>query len=91
MNNWLGQVTTGHGAMIVGPTVLAVLSGQMTWTTATPLLVAGAVGLLWPENTALPAQAQTATADLETLVKSVIAAGKPGPVPTAPVAAAPSA
>lgn len=64
IKTWLGQVTTGHGFMILGPTLLAVLSGTMTWQTAVPLLVAGAVGLLWPENTKLSATVQTIAADV---------------------------
>lgn len=55
---WLGQVTTGHGFMVLAPTLMAALTGQMTWQTATPLLVGGTVGLIWPENTTLRAAAQ---------------------------------
>lgn len=66
--DWIGQVTTGHGAMILGPTLLAVASKQMSWMDATPLLVAGAVGLLWPENTGLKTASQNAVTDVETLV-----------------------
>ena len=43
-SEWIGEVTTGHGAMIIGPTLLAVSSGTMTWPTAVPFLVAGVVG-----------------------------------------------
>jgi hypothetical protein len=67
-SEWIGEVTTGHGAMIIGPTLLAVSSGTMTWPTAVPFLVAGVVGLLWPENTALKSAAQTAAADVEALI-----------------------
>lgn len=63
---WIGQVTTGHAFMVLAPTLLAVLSGTMSWQLAFPLVVAGAVGLVWPENTALKDAAQTAAADLET-------------------------
>jgi len=68
LHDWLGQVTTGHGAMVLGPTLLAVAGGQMDWTSATPLLVAGVIGLLWPENTALKTAGQNATTDIEALV-----------------------
>ena len=67
---WIGQVTTGHGAMVIVPTLLAVLSGTMTWQIAFPLLIAGTVGLIWPENTVLQGAAQTAAADLEKIVAS---------------------
>jgi hypothetical protein len=67
-SHWLGEVTTGHGAMILGPTLLAASSGTMTWPTAVPFLVAGVVGLLWPENTALKSAAQTAATDVEDLI-----------------------
>lgn len=74
VNSWLGQVTTGHGAMILGPTLLAAASGTITWSTAVPLLAAGVVGLLWPENTAL----QTATRTVATDVEALIAAYRTG-------------
>jgi hypothetical protein len=67
-SDWLGEVTTGHGAMIIGPTLMAVSSGTMDWPTAVPFLAAGVVGLLWPENTALKSAAQTAATDVETLI-----------------------
>ena len=66
-NTWIGQVTTGHGFMILVPTLLAVLAGTMSWTVAFPLLVAGAVGLAWPENAPLKDAAQTVANDLEKL------------------------
>jgi hypothetical protein len=67
-SDWIGEVTTGHGAMILGPTLLAASSGTMSWPTAVPFLVAGVVGLLWPENTALKSAAQTAAQDVEALI-----------------------
>ena len=62
---WIGQVTTGHGFMVLAPTVLAMLSGTMTWNVAFPLLTAAIIGLVWPENTGLKDAAQTVAADLE--------------------------
>ena len=62
---WIGQVTTGHGFMVLAPTFLAMLSGTMTWNVAFPLLAAAIVGLVWPENTGLKDAAQTVAADLE--------------------------
>jgi hypothetical protein len=67
-SDWLGEVTTGHGAMILGPILLAVSSGTMDWPTAMPFLAAGVIGLLWPENTALKTAAQTAATDVEALI-----------------------
>ncbi len=65
---WFGQVTTGHGFMILGGTLLSVLSGAMSWAAAAPLLVAAVIGLLWPENTALSTAARTAATDVEALL-----------------------
>jgi len=73
---WFGQVTTGHGAMILAPTLLAVMSGSMIWQTALPLLVAGTVGLAWPENAALKDAAQALTADATRVYGASM---KPGP------------
>ena len=67
-SDWLGEVTTGHGAMILGPTLMAASSGTMDWPTAVPFLAAGVIGLFWPENTALKAAAQTAATDVEAVV-----------------------
>jgi hypothetical protein len=72
MNNslkfWLGQVTTGHGFMILAPTTLAALTGTMSWTSAAPLLTAGVVGLIWPENTALQDASKSAASDIASLI-----------------------
>jgi len=67
-NTWVGQVTTAHGVMILGPTLLAVGSGTMTWQVAAPLLVAGTVGLLWPENAPLKTSAQSVVTDVTALI-----------------------
>lgn len=61
---WLGEVTTGHGVAILASTLLAVLSGTTTWAAAAPFLLAGVIGLIWPENTAPPSVAQAAAADV---------------------------
>jgi hypothetical protein len=68
--NWLGQVTTGHGAMILGSTAIAVVSGSMAWQTAVPLVAAGIIGALWPENTRLQDAARTAAMDVDALVSA---------------------
>jgi hypothetical protein len=65
---WSGQVTTGHGFMIIAGTLLSVFTGSVTWTTAAPLLVAAVVGLVWPENTALQTAARATVTDVENVV-----------------------
>ena len=80
LKSWFGQVTTGHGFMILAPTVLSVMSGTMNWTAAAPLLVAGALGLAWPENTALQAAGQTVASALADAVTAFV--NRPGSVPT---------
>ena len=72
--NWLGQITTGHGFMVLLPTLMAALSGAMGWDTAAPLLAASAVGLGWPENTALQNAAQATAAGI---ANAIAAAQKP--------------
>lgn len=68
---WFGQVTTGHGMMVLAPTLLMALTGQMSWPSAIPLLFAGAIGLVWPENKPLQADAQAFATDVgKVLVKT---------------------
>jgi len=87
-NTWLGQVTTGHGFMVLAPTLLAALSGTLSWTNAIPLLVASAVGLLWPENAPLRDAAKSAATDLEKAYAAyrdnTVAAATNAPVPPDP-------
>jgi hypothetical protein len=63
LKTWFGEVTTGHGVMVLSGTLLSVLSGAMSWTGAAPLLVAGVIGVVWPENAAPQAAGQTAATD----------------------------
>ena len=63
LKSWFGQVTTGHGFMILVPTVLAILNGSLTWQQGVPMLLAGLVGLIWPENAALSADARQLAQD----------------------------
>jgi hypothetical protein len=77
---WLGQVTTGHGFMILAPTLLAALSGQMAWGTAAPLLAAGLIGLAWPENTVPRAAGQAAAGDVASMVKAFMNKGDTTPL-----------
>ena len=72
---WLGQVTTGQGVMVLVPTLCAALTGSLGWEAAAPLLMAGVVGLLWPENTALKAAAQTTMADMMAMMATLRAKG----------------
>jgi hypothetical protein len=64
LKTWFGEVTTGHGVMVLAGTMLSVLSGGMSWAGAAPLLVAGAIGLVWPENTALQSAGQAVATDV---------------------------
>jgi hypothetical protein len=74
LKNWLGQVTTGHGFMIIAATLFSALAGIMSWTIAAPLLVAGVIGLFWPENLALQSSAQVAVDDVEKIVAAYASA-----------------
>lgn len=60
---WFRQVTTGAGMMILAPTLLALLAHQITPAQAIPPLVAGVVGLIWPENKALATAARAAATE----------------------------
>ena len=86
--NWVGQVTTGHGFMVLAPTLLAILSGAMSWQTALPLVIAGLVGLAWPENGPLKDAAQSLTTDMEAVFaryqRDTIAAAANAPTPPDP-------
>jgi hypothetical protein len=86
LRSWFGQVTTGHGFMLIAATILSVLAGTTSWVVASPLLVAGVIGLLWPENAALRTAAQATAADVEAIV-AAYNAGKPSPTTAADVAA----
>jgi hypothetical protein len=68
LKTWFGEVTTGHGAMVLSGSLLAVFSGGMTWAGAAPLLVAGVIGLIWPENNALQTAGQTVATDVAGVV-----------------------
>ena len=85
---WIGQVTTGHGFMILAPTLLAALSGTMSWNAAFPLLVAAVVGLAWPENAGLKDATQTVAADLEKVytqyANNTVAVAANAPLPPDP-------
>jgi hypothetical protein len=82
LKTWFGEVTTGHGVMVLSGTLLAVLSGGMTWAGAAPLLVAGVLGLIWPENTALLTAGQAAATDVVGIVTAYNNNGATPPAPT---------
>jgi hypothetical protein len=82
LKTWLGEVTTGHGVMIISGTLLSVLSGGMTWAGAAPLLVAGLIGLVWPENTALQTAGQAVATDVEGAVTAYNNRGTASPSPS---------
>lgn len=73
---WLGQVTTGAGAMLLAPTLLALLAHQMTLAQAIPPLAAGVIGLIWPENKKLGAEVQSVTAQAVQLAPAVAVDGR---------------
>lgn len=68
LKQWAGQITTGIGAVLATPTVIALLSHQITWQEAIPPLVASIIALVWPENKALAASGQTTATDIEGLL-----------------------
>jgi len=81
LKTWFGEVTTGHGVMVLSGTLLSVLSGGMTWAGAAPLLLAGVIGLVWPENTALQTAGQAVATDV---VGVVTAYNNKGVIPPSP-------
>ena len=91
LNTWIGQVTTGHGAMILGPTLLATASGTIDWQTAIPFLAAGVIGLLWPENVPMQSAARTVASDVEALLTAYRTGLSHGAADTTPEAAPPPA
>jgi hypothetical protein len=92
--SWLGQVTTGIGALIAAPVVIACLTHQITPDQAVPGIIAAVIGLVWPENKALAASAMTVASNVEVLIPQLLTAYRSGlqhgaqaavPQPTAPV------
>lgn len=90
---WVSQITTGIGALIATPTVIALLSHQITWQQAVPPILAAIIGLVWPEHwggaTAAAPIEQTASAvaqDVLKLVPMIVSAYEHGKT-TAPIPA----
>ena len=73
LGQWLGQVTTGHGAAVIAGTLGSVLTGSMTWPVAIPALVAGLVLTIWPEQRAMAQQASDAVKAAEIVTQAAIA------------------
>ena len=78
VRSWLGQVTTGIGALIAAPVMIALLSSQITLNQAIPGIVAAVIGLIWPENKQLAASAQTVASDAEVLIPQLLTAYRTG-------------
>jgi hypothetical protein len=58
----------------------------MSWTAAAPLLVAGAIGLVWPENLAMQSAGQAVATDVAGIVNAYNNANNPPmPGPRSPV------
>lgn len=76
--SWLGQVTTGIGALIAVPVVIALLTHQITLEQAVPGIVAAVIGLVWPENKALAATALTVASNVEILIPQLLTAYRSG-------------
>lgn len=84
LSTWIGQVTTGHGAMIIGSTLVATSSGTMSWPTAVPFLAAGVMGLLWPENLRLQDSTQKVATDVEAMIAAYRTGVRHGAMADAP-------
>jgi hypothetical protein len=78
IRSWLGQVTTGIGALIAAPVVIALLTSQITPSQAVPGIVAAVIGLMWPENRQFAASAQTLASDAEVLIPQLLTAYRTG-------------
>jgi hypothetical protein len=76
--SWLGQITTGIGALIAVPVVMALLTSQITLDQAIPGIVAAVIGLIWPENKQLAESAQTLASGAEVLIPQLLTAYRSG-------------
>jgi hypothetical protein len=91
MRRWLGQSTTGAGVATLLATMGSLAAGSLSWDHAIPLLAAGIVGLIWPENSALQGAAGDTAASIENLIAAYRAglnerqATKPVAQPGSPV------
>lgn len=103
LKTWFGQVTTGIGALIGAPVVIALMTHQITLDQAVPGIVAAVMGMIWPENKQLAGSAQTLAADAVVLIPQLLSAYHTGlqhgaqavaqaaPTPNANTAASPTA
>lgn len=78
IKSWLGQVTTGIGALIGSSVVIALLTSQITLDQAVPGIVAAVIGLIWPENQQVVASARTVASDIEVLIPQFLTAYRSG-------------
>jgi hypothetical protein len=78
IRSWLGQVTTGIGALIGVPVVIALLTSQITLDQAAPGIIAAVIGLIWPENKQLAASAQALASNAEILIPQLLTAYRTG-------------
>lgn len=62
--------TTGLGATGLVGVVVAVIQHAMTWQQALPLLIGGALLILFPQSTALSQDATKVAADVEAMVEA---------------------
>jgi hypothetical protein len=85
LTTWFGEVTTGHGVMVLSGALLSVLSGGLSWAGAAPLLVAGVIGLIWPENAALQTAGEAAATDVTGIVTAYNNKGATPPPPASRV------
>ncbi|MDE2471021.1 MAG: hypothetical protein KGL35_20330 [Bradyrhizobium sp.] len=67
---WFGQKTTGAGIAAILGALSAVATGSLTWHAAIPVLIAGIVGLVMPENASAASATHTLVADTETLISA---------------------
>jgi hypothetical protein len=78
IKSWLGQVTTGIGALIGAPVAIALLTSQITLDQAIPGIIAAVIGLIWPENPQFAASAQAVASDAEVLIPQLLTAYRTG-------------
>ncbi len=68
---WILQPSSVAGISALFGTVFAVLTHQMSWAQALPVLAGGAVAVVLPDNSVVKADAQSLAADV---VKQIIPA-----------------
>lgn len=46
----INELSTSHGAAVIGGAVMAYLTGSITWQAAVPTIVGGLIAIFWPET-----------------------------------------